>query len=159
MSSMKYMREGMNNSIKKGVVVAVILLFISVSVIPSTGTNIVEKSSAMSFDGNTLYVGGNGTGNYTRIQDAIDNASSGDTVFVYNGTYYENVIVSKSINLIGENRANTIIDGNHTEEVVHISAHGVNLSGFTIQNSGSEGYNSGMGLHSNNNIITGNTNI
>ena len=39
--------------------------------------------------GNTLYVGGSGEGNYTKIQDAINNASDGDTVFVYNGTYYE----------------------------------------------------------------------
>ncbi|UCF13148.1 MAG: hypothetical protein JSW06_02545 [Thermoplasmatales archaeon] len=47
-----------NNLIKKGLVVSVILLFVSVSVIPSTGTNVVEKSSNVSFDGNTLYVGG-----------------------------------------------------------------------------------------------------
>ena len=36
---------------------------------------------------NTLYVGGSGEGNYTKIQDAIDDASDGDIVFVYNGTY------------------------------------------------------------------------
>jgi len=36
-------------------------------------------------NGNTLYVGGSGPNNYTKIQDAIDNASNGDTVFVYSG--------------------------------------------------------------------------
>ncbi len=38
---------------------------------------------------NILYVGGTGPNNYTRIQDAIDNASDGDTIFVYSGIYYE----------------------------------------------------------------------
>ena len=35
----------------------------------------------------TLYVGGSGPGNYSEIQDAIDNASDGDTVYIYEGTY------------------------------------------------------------------------
>jgi hypothetical protein len=34
------------------------------------------------------------------IQEGIDNATAGDTVFVYNGTYYENVVVDKTLDLI-----------------------------------------------------------
>ncbi|MCK5260826.1 MAG: right-handed parallel beta-helix repeat-containing protein [Thermoplasmatales archaeon] len=121
-----------NNLIKKGVVVAVILLFISVSAIPSTGTNVVEKSSTVSFDGNTLYVGGSGPNNYTKIQDAIDNASDGDTVFVYNGTYYENVNIGKTINLVGEDKNTTIINAGGNG--VHISIDHVIVERFTITN-------------------------
>jgi hypothetical protein len=55
-------------------------------IIVSTAKDI-EKSQTTS-KGNWLYVGGSGPGNYTKIQDAIDNASNGDTVFVFNGTYY-----------------------------------------------------------------------
>jgi len=33
--------------------------------------------------GNILYVGGDGEGNYTNIQDAINDAKDGDTIFVY----------------------------------------------------------------------------
>jgi len=60
--------------------------------------------------GDILYVGGSGEGNYTKIQDAIDNATDGDTVFAYNGIYYENVVVNKIIMLIGEDKDYTIID-------------------------------------------------
>ena len=49
--------------------------------------------------GDIFYVGGGGPGNFTRIQDAIDNASNGDTVFVFDESspYYEHVIVDKRI--------------------------------------------------------------
>jgi len=87
-------------------------------------------------NGITFYVGGAGEGNYSSIQDAIDNASTGDTVFVYNGTYYENVIINKTINLIGESKKNTVIDGGGGGNVIYMSADWVNITNFTIVNSG-----------------------
>ena len=57
----------------------------------------VKAGGTLGGGGNILYVGGNGPNNYTKIQDAIDDASNGDTIFVYNGTYYENVIINKII--------------------------------------------------------------
>jgi len=92
----------------------------------------------------TITVGSGG--DYPTIQQAIDNASDGDTVFVYNGTYYENVIVNKTINLTGESKENTIIDGNTSGDVVEITADGVNISGFSIVNSGGEKIDSGIKL-------------
>ena len=73
---------------------------------------------------------------YPTIQEAINAASDGDTVFVRNGTYYENVVVNKSVSLIGENADTTTIDGNETGKVVHVIANGIVISGFTVQNSG-----------------------
>ena len=123
-----------NNLIKKGVVFAVILLFFSVSVIPSTGTTGVKQITLPISNGNILYVGGSGPNNYTKIQDAIDDASDGDTVYVYDDSspYYENVIVDKSINLIGEDRDTTIID-HYKGCIVKVFADNVNISGFTIK--------------------------
>ena len=89
----------------------------------------------------TLYVGGNGPGNYTRIQDAIDNASDGDTVFVYDDSspYIENIqIEKKSITLMGEDKDTTIIRGNDSfwDWTVHFnSATQATIQGFTIQHS------------------------
>jgi parallel beta-helix repeat protein len=89
-----------------------------------------------------LYVGGLGPNNYTIIQDAIDNAFDGDTVFVYDDSspYHGQVKVNKSINLIGENRDTTVIDGNYA--FYSISIHHteyVNISGFTIIHGDFEG--------------------
>jgi parallel beta-helix repeat protein len=83
--------------------------------------------------GHILYVGGTGPGNYTRIQDAIDNASDDDTVYVYSGFYPETLAIRTSITLMGENRSTTIIDGVERASVVTITASNVNLRGFTIQ--------------------------
>ena len=80
-----------------------------------------------------LHVGGSGEGNYTSIQQAINNASDGDTIFVYDDSspYYENIVVNVSVNLIGEDKNTTVISGvNGT--TVYITADGVNITGFTI---------------------------
>lgn len=118
--------------IRKVLVIAVILLFIGMS-IPSTGT-VVEKKSTMptNYDGNILYVGGDGPGNYTRIQDAIDNASDGDTIRVYAG-YYDppchegGLRVYKKLNIIGNGSKYTII-----KESVYITSDRVIFKGFTV---------------------------
>jgi parallel beta-helix repeat protein len=100
--------------------------------------------------GTTLYVNTTGSdGAFTKIQDAINVANNGDTVFVYNGTYYENVVVNKTINLIGETRDSTIIDGSGYG--VHITVDFVSISGFSITDSGI-----GILVNSNYNIISDN---
>lgn len=99
----------------------------------------IEKSKKFTFPNQyskILYVGGDGPGNYTLIQDAIDNASDGDTVFVYNGSYIENLIVDKSINLIGENKHTTIIDGDRKGCTIELVTENVIIKNFTITRGG-----------------------
>ena len=96
-----------------------------------------------------ITVDDDGNADFTQIQDAIDYASEGDTIFVYNGTYYEMILIDKSINLMGEDKTSTIIDGQQNEflreDVVEIKADGVNLSGFTFINSSrGSGYQAGI---------------
>lgn len=83
--------------------------------------------------GNVLYVGGTGVGNYSSIQIAINDAIDGDTVYVFNGTYYENILMNKTIALEGQNKSNTIIDGKN-DDVIYVTTDDVVIAGFTIQN-------------------------
>jgi parallel beta-helix repeat protein len=95
----------------------------------------------------TLFVNETGSGGaYTSIQDAINFSSDGDTVFVYSGIYYENVLVDKTINLTGEDRINTIINGSGIGDVVKVISNSVNISGFTLLNSGSDFWDAGIEL-------------
>ena len=70
---------------------------------------------------------------YPTIQEAINAADPGDTVYVYNGTYYENVVVNKTLHLVGENRENAIIDARGIGDVLRIEADNVTVSDFTIR--------------------------
>jgi nitrous oxidase accessory protein NosD len=69
---------------------------------------------------------------YPTIQEAINNASEGDTIFVRSGMYNENVVVNKGVSLIGENSSNTIIDGMNKDVTVWVQSWNVSVSGFTI---------------------------
>ncbi len=131
---------------KRILAIGIILLFIGMSISSSTGFNTTQQF-IKPVNGKTLYVGGSGPGNYTRIQDAIDNASDGDTVFVYDESspYYENLVIDKSINLIGENRNSTVIDGGSSDNVIQICVGRVTIKGFTVKNSGDGNWeNSGV---------------
>ena len=141
---------------EKGRTFFVIVMFIGMTTQSLSGYILIEKSSITPFKGHVLYVGGSGSGNYSNIQDAINNASKGDTVFVYNGTYFENLVVDKSINLIGEDKSNTVIDGNGTGTVVYISSDNVTTTGFTISNCGNDVYDAGLYIDSETNILSGN---
>ncbi len=81
---------------------------------------------------------------YMTIQDGIDNSYPGYTVYVNNGLYKENIVIDKTISLKGEDKKSTIIDGNNIDNVINITAEGVELSGFTIKNSGSGLYDAGV---------------
>jgi nitrous oxidase accessory protein len=124
---------------RKWLAVGIILLFVGTCIIPAIAQN-TEKPQ-LTLKGNWLYVGGSGPGNYTRIQDAIDNASDGDTVYVYPGLYVELLVINRSIDLLGVDKNSTIIDGNdtHLGSAITINKDNVSVTNFTIQNSNSDG--------------------
>lgn len=84
---------------------------------------------------------------YPTIQEAINAAYPEDTIYVKNGTYYENIIVNKTVTLIGENKEGTIIDGNLTERVVYIIADKVTIANFKIIHSKKEYAYAGIALN------------
>ena len=125
--------------LSKTLVIGIVAIFVVMSITPISGIQIKQSNKSLFYSSDILYVGGTGPDNYTKIQDAIDDASDGDTVFVYaySSPYYGYVKIDKTINLIGEDRNTTIIDGDFSWVVIKVSADWVNISGFTIRNGGS----------------------
>ncbi len=103
----------------------------------------------------TLYVGGEGPNNYTRIQDAIDNASDGDTIIVYYGTYNESIEVDKTLYIIGkeENGKKPVILC-YKNIVVNITANNCTFKFFKVMALNRTAY--AINLLSNKNSIEGN---
>jgi len=92
--------------------------------------------------------------NYTTIQEAINAAKPGDTILAMAETYYEHVVVNKTVSLIGENPVITIIDGSGTGTVVDIKASNVTIKGFTIQNGGTNMSDCGIYVRNHNGKIS-----
>ncbi|MCK5560307.1 MAG: right-handed parallel beta-helix repeat-containing protein, partial [Thermoplasmata archaeon] len=90
----------------------------------------------ISASGSIIYVGGSGSGNYTNIQEAIDNANKDDTIFIYKGEYFENLIINKKIKLIGEDKDLVTIKGTGSNNVILITSYEVHIENLTLTNSG-----------------------
>ncbi|NOQ33077.1 MAG: hypothetical protein GQ567_02600 [Methanosarcinales archaeon] len=91
---------------------------------------------------------------YMKIQDAVNAAEDGDTIYVYAGIYNECLIVCKSLILQGENREATIVDANGGNKGIEITANDCAISGFTIRNCLDTGID--ISSSSNSNTITDN---
>ena len=115
----------------------------------------VRSVSSRIFAGDTLYVGGSGPNNYTSIKSAINDASNGCTIFVYNGYYYEQLEIDKTLHLIGEDRENTIIENNQ-DYVIRLQADSITINNFLISRDENHFDERCILLNSNNNRIFNN---
>jgi len=104
--------------------------------------------------GETIIVAKSG-GDHNTIQNAINASVEGDTIRVYEGTYYENVVVNKSVSLIGNGSDITTIEWRGFGDVVTITEDWVNMSGFMVTGSGTSWLygNVGIRVESDNNLI------
>lgn len=86
---------------------------------------------------------------YSTIQDAVDNAIPSDIINVSEGTYAENVVISKTLTIQGVDANTTIVDGTDTDSVFIInSGIAVTLTNMTITNGNSINTSSnGGGIH------------
>jgi parallel beta-helix repeat protein len=140
--------------LRKGLAVGIILLMTAGTLSSvNTGAQELKKESPMegyqdgtigsdgiAFSGKTVYVDDNNTNGpwdgslehpYRYLQDGVNASKSGDTVYVFSGTYScSNITMNrKSIQLLGENQNTTFFYG-----YISIShAHGFRISGLTFR--------------------------
>jgi len=140
--------------LSKTLAIGIIILFIGMSFNPSVAVDTIEQSIMPISNGKTLYVGGTGPGNYSKILKALLDAVDGDTVFVYDdrSPYNEFIRTFSSINLIGENKNTTIINANNDmKAVLELRNNNVTVNGFTLK-----GGEQGIKIMSENNTISNN---
>ena len=87
--------------------------------------------------GEIIVVAKDSNGDYEKIQYAIDNATAGDKIRVWEGTYEEEIVVNTKLSIIGNGSTDTKIDGGSNDDVVDVRTSNVTISGFRIVNSGS----------------------
>jgi len=97
---------------------------------------------------------------YSSIQAAINAANPGDTIQVAPGLYNENLVLNKTLRLVGEDKYSTIIDAGGRGPALLITASNVYVSGFAFQNAlvMNYGFFDGIDMEwsSNYAVITGN---
>jgi len=120
-------------------ILGVLLVLSVLAVLPSGpktlagGTIYVDDDNVSGIEDGTL------ANPFNTIQEGVDAAAAGDTVFVFNGTYHENVWFDKTIVLQGEDPAITVIDTGTLPPMsdypaITAVADDVSISGFTTIN-------------------------
>lgn len=87
---------------------------------------------------------------FVSIQSAISSVEEGGTVIVRTGIHYENVVVPKSVKLIGEKAGEVVIDGGRKDSVIKIKSNNVYMKDLILTNSDENG--SGVFIKNSKNI-------
>ncbi len=113
----------------------------------------------------TLCVNPKGTaGCYSTISAAVAAATAGSTINVAAGTYAEDVVITKSLYLIGAGSSKTIVNAHGLDNAIYVDGldnpglSGVTITGFKLENANFEGFaaTSVSNLNFSSNLVTGN---
>jgi len=138
---------------KIAVVSTILLLLLSTMIIGCLDTNEL-KTNVIEIEGK---------GEYSSIQNAIDNSSKGDTIYVYDGSYYETIVINKSIKLIGAGKEKPILiyNKNIDGSIIFVNSNDCKIEGFKlifdINQSDNKLTVTGISISSSNNKILNNT--
>ena len=114
--------------------VAILVLFLALG--------LIDSMKAFSIKDSVIIV----PQDYPTLQEAVNAASPGETIYVYSGNYAVRtigLIIDKPLTLIGENSTDTVIDGTKGLTALQVNADNVSIKGFTIKCEGLGRYGEG----------------
>lgn len=130
--------KGFNVSMLHFLQVSIILFFFVFSSFSTAGSSLFQgfkdqDKHSTCVNGEILYVGGSGLGNYSSVHDAYRNCSDGDTIFIYNGVYVwppgTGITVRKNnVTFCGEEMNETIMDGQEQLEHCYFIVYSDNVA-------------------------------
>ena len=122
-------------------VISEINIFATAKTIQTHVTIVANDNSS-----SVITVDKNGEEDYKSIQEAIDNAPEGSTVYIKTGTYSEVINIKKKINLVGENKNSTIINpiSEKNKYAIRVRAPQVTIKSLSIINRGPGLYTTGI---------------
>ena len=138
-----------NQLLIRALVIGMVIMFIGASSLPGLAANVKIKNTQTKsmplMNRDIIYVDDDNTAGpwdgtqahpYQYIQDGIDNANAGDTIYVFNGTYTEDVYINKAVDLVGENKESVLVNSSSSSETIHLKVDHINMSGFSVTNNG-----------------------
>ena len=134
------------------------IIIISLIILSTTFIGCMDTSSNDNQNDKPVII--KGKGGFLSIQNAINAAENSDTILIKKGIYYENLIINKSLKLIGEDVINTIItynesiNGENKTELIYISSNNCTIENLTFSLNKSMDVKSLIGIK-----ITGSYNI
>jgi len=136
-----------NQLLIRALVIGMVIMFIGASSLPGLAANVKIKNTQTKsmplINRDIIYVDDDNTAGpwdgtqahpYQYIQDGIDNANAGDTIYVFNGTYTEDVYINKAVDLFGESKESVLVNSSSSSETIHLKVDYINISGFSIIN-------------------------
>lgn len=136
----------MKGVIKKTIITIAILMMIEFTYVYIVKSETINQTN----DNSLIVVDINGNGEYTSIQEAINYATPGSTVYIKKGEYSEIIQIKKTIQLKGENKDSTIINPISQENkcAIYVGAPNVKIRNICITNGAPGLYSQGIKISS-----------
>jgi len=125
---------------QKYILKAILVIAIALAFVLPGASSIVSEDATQTIGG-MMYVDDDADPSWydathvKTIQEGVNNASIGDTILVYNGTYnvHDDVVVNKRVDLVGESKEGVIVDGGkEANDVVRVTADYVSITTFSV---------------------------
>ncbi len=138
----------MKGRIKKTIITITVLVLIQFTYVYLVKSEIMNQTN----NNNLIIVDKNNYSEYKSIQEAIDNANPGSTIYIKNGEYPEIIYIKKTIQLIGENKDYTLINPISQENkcAIYIGAPNIRIKNLGITNGAPGLYSQGIKISSRN---------